>query len=227
MMRETWKGTEAPVLAPAAVVLRAGCRSGDWTRRDWKPASSQPVGQAVVRQQAVTRLDPGNLIGRDILKLFNGRGRNFSFRYQGNGVDIRRLSFMLLTSDTFDTIRFDNLSSLSIRYDSFIVWSYDDTFFFAGSWKVKREDIGKLRKNFLRRCFLNGLADFCNWNLPWRKHASVRVDICAMHEKPMNCKITLCVCVYVYVYILYIIYFNRNVAIKLVDSKTNGFLFLR
>lgn len=29
MMKETWKGTEAPVLAPAAVVLRAGCRSGD------------------------------------------------------------------------------------------------------------------------------------------------------------------------------------------------------
>lgn len=114
------------------------------------------------------------------------------------------------------------LDTIHLSYDCMMI-----LFFFAGSWKVKREDIGKLRKNFLRRCFLNGLADFCNWNLPWRKHASVRVDICAMHEKAMNCKITLCVYVCMCVYVLYIIYFNRNVAIKLVDSKTNGFLFLR
>lgn len=150
MMRETWKGTEAPVLAPAAVVLRAGCRSGDWTRRDWKPASSQPVGQAVVRQQAVTRLDPGNLIGRDILKLFNGRGRNFSFRYQGNGVDIRRLSFMLLTSDTFDTIQFDNLSPLSIT----IHLSYDRMmilFFLQVLEKLK----GKILGNYVRISYVD------------------------------------------------------------------------
>lgn len=143
MMRETWKGTEAPVLAPAAVVLRAGCRSGDWTRRDWKPASSQPVGQAVVRQQAVTRLDPGNLIGRDILKLFNGRGRNFSFRYQGNGVDIRTFSSMVLTSVTFDRIRFDNLS---IRYDPFIVWSWYPMIIFFFFLQIFEKLKGKIWK---------------------------------------------------------------------------------
>lgn len=175
MMRETWKGTEAPVVAPAAVVLRAGCRSGDWTRRDWKPASSQPVGQAVVRQQAVTRLDPGNLIGRDILKLFNGRGRNFSFGYQGNGVDIRRLGSMLLTSVTFDRIRFDKLSPPSVTYrDPFIVWSWHDntSFLFFFCRFSKREDM----ENYVRiscRCFLNELVDFSNWNLPWRGRASV------------------------------------------------------
>lgn len=59
-----------------------------------------------------------------------------------------------------------------------------------------------------------------------RTRECVRVDIiCAMHEKAMNCKITLCMCVCEYIYIY--IYFNRSVAIKLVDSKTNGFLFLR
>lgn len=133
---------------------------------------------------------------------------------------------MLLTSKESDSIILSPLSTyIDTIHLSMIVVSDDNILFFFFSFLQIFEKLkGINMENYIRiscRCFLNELADFCNWNLPWGRHVSSS-RWCM--KKQWTVKL-LCVCVYIL--LEYSIYFNRSVTIKLVGSKTNGFLFLR